>query len=97
MPKLNYKIVGREVPSGQTHTDIENVFVEWTHADGPIQDTKIVPKTHPPEIEYETVSDGERHVVHDTITVPRGTEDSVIMQKCIEKRAKLAAALGVEP
>lgn len=95
--KLNYKIVGRERPEGQTHTNIEHVFVQWRHADGPIQDTKIVPVSHPPDIKYETVSAGEREIVEDCISVPVGTPDSTVAMMCDEKRAKLAKALGIEP
>lgn len=96
MPKLNYKIVKRERPEGQVHTDFEAVHVEWTHADGPVKDTKLVPKTHPPEIKYEEVPDGERKVIHDQLNVKPGTPDSIVMQMCEEKRAALAKALGVE-
>lgn len=94
--KLNYKIVGRMKLEGSMF-DVEYVQVEWRHADGPIPDYEIRPLTHPPDIKYETVQVGEREFISGTVGVKPGTPDSIVMQMLEERRAALAATLGVEP
>lgn len=94
--KLNYKIVGRRQSEGDAEP-IELVDVEWRHDSGPITDYKMVPISHPPNIEYERQVDGTRDVILDCVSVRRGTPDSIVMQILEEKRAALAASLGVEP
>jgi len=102
MPKLNYKIIGRTTTKVGEHL-IDCVAVEWTHDDGPVTDTVLLPTSHPPihpsmgEMKFEAVPDGQRDVIHDQINVPSGTPDSIVMQACEEKRARLAANLGVDP
>lgn len=94
--KLNYRIVGRRQIEGDKE-NLDYVDVEWTHADGPVQDTILAPVTHPPHIEYAEKDGGTRAIIHDQITVKPGTPDSIVAMICEEKRARLAANLGVQP
>lgn len=94
--KLNYKIVGRRQIEGDKE-NLDYVDVEWTHEDGPVQNTILAPVTHPPNIQYIEKADAPRLVVHDTVTVRPGTPDSIVAMICEEKRARLAANLGVQP
>lgn len=96
MSKLNYKIVRRETVS-TAFGPVDRVHVEWRHADGPVKDYVTVPVSHPPAIRYETVVSGEREYIADQVDVAPGTPESIIAMKCEEKRAALAASLGVEP
>lgn len=94
MSKLEYKIVGRRtVPGDQFGLDY--VDVEWT-VPGGVQDTHIVPVSHPPNIRYETQSCGKREVIHDQIVVRAGTTDNVIKLMLEEKKPALAKALGIK-
>jgi hypothetical protein len=95
MPKLNYRIVGRRALEGDT-MGFECVDVEWTHTSGSIQDTHRIPKTHPPDIQYEIVPSGYRDVIKDCVYVKPGTKDSVIMQMMEEKKEIMARSLGLE-
>jgi len=104
MPKLNYKILGRRPlgeivvsQDGARKVAIEAVSVEWTHEDGPIADTAMLPTTHPPTIQYAETKVGERAVILDQINVPAGTPDSVVAMILEEKRTALATCLRVEP
>jgi hypothetical protein len=101
--KLNYKIIGRRRLENDQF-DMEYVDVEWTHTGGDFIDTIDLPTNHPSihpsmpsEIVYHTQRASPRKVVKDQVTVRPGTPDSVIMQMLEEKRAALAANLGVEP
>lgn len=105
--KLNYKIVGRRslnVVDGDGHyISMDMVDIEWTHADGPIKDTHLIPINHPPifpdspALQYKKMVSGTRDVVKDQINVKHGTPDSIVMQICEEKRHRLALNLEVEP
>jgi hypothetical protein len=99
MAKLNYKIVGRKKAEGAGAAAMPHdiASIEWRHADGPITTVKTIPITHPPEIEYKDVPDQVLDVIHDEVSVPQGAPDSIVMQICEEKRAKLAQTLGVDP
>lgn len=94
--KLNYKIVGRRQIEGDKE-GLDFVDVEWTHAEGPVKSTILKPMTHPPQVEYAEVEVEPRAVIPDQIAVKAGTPDSIVMQICEEKRARLAANLGVQP
>jgi len=96
--KLTYRLTGQRDTQTAGASLVDIVAVEWRHADGPIQHTKLVPVSHPPDVRYETVPDGEPvAIIHDSISVPHGAPDSIVMQMCEEKRAALAANLGVSP
>ena len=94
--KLNYTVVRRETVK-LAFGLMDRVHVEWRHADGPIRDYVTIPRTHPPDIQYERVVSGEREVIYDQIDVSPGTPDSIVAMQCEEKRTRLAANLGVEP
>ena len=94
--KLTYRILGRRQIDGDAH-GLDYVDVEWTHEDGPVKMTALIPVTHPPDVQYEERVVGYRDVIPDTVTVRPGTPDSIVMQICEEKRARLAANLGVQP
>ncbi len=110
--KLNYKIVGRTTRMAAPvdrpgvllpATMIDTVAIEWRHDDGPIKDTVFLPTSHPrihpsmPELTYEEFTVASREVIKDSIDVPHGTPDSIVAMACEEKRARLAANLGVSP
>lgn len=98
MPKLNYKIIGKRKAEGEGAAAVPHDIwdIEWSHADGPFKQTKIVPTTHPPDIVFEEVADESRAVIKDEISVPPDAPESLVEKLCLEKRPKLAAALGVE-
>lgn len=105
--KLNYKIMGRRTKqvvadnSGRI-VSLDDVDIEWTHEDGPVDDFALLPTNHPPihtsmpPMEYTKTKVGSRDVIKDQITVPHETPNSIVAMMCEEKRQRLALNLGVE-
>ena len=91
---IKAKMVGKRRSVVGDKLDMDYIDVEF-RVDPPFKDTKLMPKTHPPEIKYETVPDGERSVVMDQVVVPRGTPDSIVMQMIEEKRKSFSAAHNI--
>lgn len=95
--KLNYKLGKRH--KSESQFGVEIVDVEWTHADGPIEDTHTVPVSfdyRTNKITYEEEVSGTRDVILDQVYVKEGTPDSIVMQHLEEKRVRLAENLGIE-
>lgn len=76
---------------------MDYIDVEWTSDEEFPEDHELRPMTHPPEIKYGVVPVGVRKVIHDTITVPPTTPDSVIMVRLEEMKVALAERLGMKP
>lgn len=100
---LNYKIIRRRTQASDEF-DMDYIDVEWTASSGPVQDTVLLPMNHPPiagmnmpPIEYKEVAAGERAIIHDQLTVKKGTPQSTVMQMLEEKRQRLAENLGIKP
>lgn len=82
---------------------LEAVDVEWTHADGPFPQWKVMTekRVNPDTRELEPVEvkidlPPVAHI-YDQATVKAGTPDSIIAMMMEEKRERLAKSLGVEP
>lgn len=74
------------------------IDVEWTYTDGAFPaDTKDIPTTHPPNIQYLRVVDKIRTMIKDQISVRNDTPDSTIAMILDEKRLSLAKSLKIEP
>jgi hypothetical protein len=101
MPKLNWEVqknkdgsyVRRRLVGDEL--SIDYVDVQWTHTEGFPEDTQTVPKTHPPDIQYEMKKLPARKIIHDQLTVGPQITDSTISMMLDEKRVRLAKSLGI--
>ncbi len=82
---------------GEDRLGLDYIDVEWTHVDGFLPESVMIPVTHPPHIRYEKKELPARKVVADMVGVMPSITDSTVSMMLDEKRTRLAQALGVKP
>lgn len=94
---------GRIEVTPDAFAPLEAVDVEWSHADGPFPQHKLMierlydPATGELKDVPMKVALPPVPVIWDQINVRIGSQDSLVMAICEEKRQRLAECLGVEP
>lgn len=86
------KIVRRKIEGDELGLD--HIDVEWTCDNGSFPpDTKTIPISHPPNIEYKTVVDNQRDVIKDQLSVSPNVSDTTVALMLDEKRVNLSKTL----